>query len=328
MAQQQKPPAEFSDAELIELINSPTVKPEDLALLTPGEKQRYQALRQSKEHDATLTGKMGNAMDAANDVAVGAVKGAGQTVTNLGRLVHKIPGVTPAVDWLYGDSGDGQQNLAGLVTGDAPRKGLSSRAFEAADETLKPANTSQAIGKGAEQIGEFFIPTGEVGLAQRGAAELVTHLPKAAGTVRKLATDAAWKLAPVIDNALSTGAVAMAHGDENPQYVAGTQAGIQTAGIGLGQLTKLLETKVGSQYAPILAAILVMKAVSALGGGLGETMGSGLAANTATRTLARRALQQPGAAGKLLWGAEKAGERVGTLGAGIVDETRTRRRQP
>lgn len=305
-------PSSLTDQELIELANDASVTAKDLALLSPDEARRYAALRQSKGDGSSLTSKLGGVIDAGNEMAKGAVKGAGETAFNLGNMVHSIPGIGNLTDML--------STLVG------PEGTNPDQAFSRVPEDLKAANTAQAFGKGAEQIGEFFLPAGKVGMAQRGAAELVGSIPKAAGTVRKIATDAAWKMAPVLDNALATGGVALAHGDEDPQYAAGTQAGLQTAGLGLGQLTKLLETKVGSQYAPILAAILVMKGVSALGGGLGETMGSGLAANTATRTLTRRALQQPGAAGKLLWGAEKAGERAGTLGAGVVDETRRRRR--
>lgn len=93
------------------------------------------------------------------DAFVGALKGGGQTAVNLGRFMHMVPGVSDAVDWLYGDAGDGEQTLSGLVTGAQPRKGLSSRAFEEADRVLEPTNTAQSIGKGAEQIAEAFVPS-------------------------------------------------------------------------------------------------------------------------------------------------------------------------
>lgn len=311
--EQAKPvPVELTDAEMVEFVNDPTVGAEALALLTPGEKARYQTLKSAKPEGGSFMGSIGKAIDVGEDVATGVVKGAGQTAFNLGNLVHSIPGI--------GDATDALAKLFGGAGTDP------DQAFAQTPQDLQPTNTAQAFGKGAEQIGEFFIPAGKVGMASRGAADLVGKLPKAAGTVRKAATDLAWKGAPVVDNALSTGAVAAAHGDEDPQYAAGTQALLQSLGIGAGQASKLLGTMAGKQYAPILAGVALFKLISALGGDIGTSAASGLAANQATRTIARRYLSQPGAQGKMLFGAERAGEKLGTAGAGIVDETRRRRR--
>lgn len=77
----------------------------------------------------------------AKDLLTGAIKGVGDTFTSLGELVHKIPGVSEIVDAFYGTPG------------------LSQHAFPAQHEALQPQNTAEAFGKGAEQIGEFFLPT-------------------------------------------------------------------------------------------------------------------------------------------------------------------------
>ncbi len=102
------------------------------------------------------------AAGAIGDVATGVVKGVGQTATNLGRLVHKIPGVSAAVDTLYG----------------AP---VSAAAFTAADKALAQTSTAQRIGKGAEQIAEVFIPGRAISGAATAAA--TKRAPKIASVV-------------------------------------------------------------------------------------------------------------------------------------------------
>lgn len=91
-----------------------------------------------------------NVAGVAGDLVTGAAKGLGQSVTNLGRLPHMVPGVTKAVDWLYG------------------KPGVSDAAFGEADRALQPQGMAQAIGHGVEQIGEFFVPSGAVSRAAKG----------------------------------------------------------------------------------------------------------------------------------------------------------------
>lgn len=67
------------------------------------------------------------------DIGVGAAKGVASTAVGLTELAHKIPGVS---------------RLTGLTPG----------SFEWARAQLKPTNTAQKIGKGAEQVAEFFGP--------------------------------------------------------------------------------------------------------------------------------------------------------------------------
>lgn len=83
-------------------------------------------------------------MDTAQDVGIGAVKGAARTVLGAGELVHKIPGVTRAVDALYG------------------QPGLSDRAFQEARKATEATNTAQMVGKGIETLGELAIPVSRV----------------------------------------------------------------------------------------------------------------------------------------------------------------------
>lgn len=75
----------------------------------------------------------------------GAAKGAANTAIGLGQIVHEIPGVSRVVDAIYGTPG------------------LSQASFPAARKAVEPTTTAQKIGYGAEQVGEFFTPTGVAG---------------------------------------------------------------------------------------------------------------------------------------------------------------------
>ena len=92
---------------------------------------------------------LNSAMGVAGDLVTGAAKGLGQTATNLSEAVHMIPGVSRGIDALYG----------------AP---VSQTAFQEADRLMTPTNIAQSIGKGAEQLSEFFVPGGAVTRAVKG----------------------------------------------------------------------------------------------------------------------------------------------------------------
>ena len=81
-------------------------------------------------------------LSGAKDVGVGMAKGAAGSVVGLGGLVHQIPGVSAAVDRLYGTPG------------------LSENAFAVADKELEATNTPQMVGKGLEFAAEAAIPVG------------------------------------------------------------------------------------------------------------------------------------------------------------------------
>lgn len=117
------------------------------------------------------------------DAFIGAIKGGGQTAANLGRFVHLVPGVSEAVDALYGTPG------------------LSDQGFVEADKALEPTNTAQAIGKGIEQMAEAFVPStmaakvvakapAAIRMATEGAAGAATAAVQGAG-VRDIITSGA-----------------------------------------------------------------------------------------------------------------------------------------
>jgi hypothetical protein len=102
--------------------------------------------------------QFGANMQTGADLAIGAAKGIGSTVTGLGRAVQKIPGVRQAVDTLYG------------------QPGLSEAAFAEADRALAPTSTAQSVGKGVEQAAEYLLPgkAATLPLRMAGSAGLAT----------------------------------------------------------------------------------------------------------------------------------------------------------
>lgn len=88
-------------------------------------------------------------MNVGKDMAIGAAKGAGNTLFGLGKLAHDvIPGV-------------------GAI-GDAIQPG----AFNQRPQELVPSNTAQKVGYVGQQVAEFVLPTGAPARAAR-AAEVV-----------------------------------------------------------------------------------------------------------------------------------------------------------
>lgn len=130
--------------------------------------------------------QMGNAMGnpetvrGEGDLATGAVKGALHTAVGLGELVHRIPGVDTAVDWLYGTPG------------------LSQAAFADANQRLTPNSTGERIGYNAEQAAEFAVPIGAEGAASKAAEVTKNALTAAAqgGTKGDVAITAALTAVP------------------------------------------------------------------------------------------------------------------------------------
>lgn len=133
------------------------------------------------------------AFSGAKDLGIGALKGAGSTANNLGHLVYP--------DW-----------LAKHITG-AP-------SAEQQESYFKPANTTQAVGKGIEQVGEFMVPGGA---EEAGAAKLAKFAPK----LGKFAEP----LAKVFTSGVSSGLVNKAQGGD---FTTGAALGAGGAGVGQG----------------------------------------------------------------------------------------------
>jgi hypothetical protein len=100
------------------------------------------------------------AMSMAKDFGTGILKGAGSTANNIGHL-------------LYPDF------IAKHLTG-AP-------SAEQQEGYFAPKSTSQAVGKGLEQVGEFFVPGGAEKMAGEKLATMVPKLAKFAAPIARMA---------------------------------------------------------------------------------------------------------------------------------------------
>lgn len=78
------------------------------------------------------------------DVAKGAGKRVLDYAVSGGEILHKIPGVSGAVDRLYG------------------QEGLSQQSFPQAHEALAPQNTGEAIGRFGTDVASMAVPMGQV----------------------------------------------------------------------------------------------------------------------------------------------------------------------
>lgn len=153
----------------------------------------FRELQVQPEHAPAAASQ--SAGEMAADVARGVGKGAANTVIGLGSMADAwIPGV---------------HRLSAAING-----AFAPDTFQAArQEFATPTNTAQKVGFGGEQVGEFFLPTGSVGLTGR------------IGTVAKIAKTAA-----------ASGALTLAQGGSPTE--AGVSAGITAAIPGSGGLRK------------------------------------------------------------------------------------------
>ena len=96
-----------------------------------------------------------NPLSTMGDVAIGAVKGVGNTLVGMGEAAYNyVPGVAAASDAIWN-----------TVFPDTKADGGASFA------AMRPApsNTAQKVGYTAEQIGEFFTPVGAAGKVAKAA---------------------------------------------------------------------------------------------------------------------------------------------------------------
>lgn len=125
------------------------------------------------------TSTYGKISDALGNFSEGVVKGVGSTVTSLGQLAGKglkhLPGQVG--EFFAGAEGEGQHQK---------------------ETTFKPEGTAQKIGFGAEQLGEFFIPAGEI-------AKVEKALTTGTNIFTKLAPHIGETAARLVEHAAKTG---------------------------------------------------------------------------------------------------------------------------
>ncbi len=103
--------------------------------------------------------------------AKGALKGAAHTAIDLGQLVHQIPGVSKAVDTLYG------------------QPGLSEASFPSAREQTAYTNTAQRLGGAVETAAEMAAPVGHAADAVPTAAKAGAKFQEVMGAAKDLPVD-------------------------------------------------------------------------------------------------------------------------------------------
>lgn len=108
------------------------------------------------------------AMKAGDDLIIGALKGAGSTITGIDTLVRKVPGVGTALDAISPQKGGLAQNKP----------------------LLAPKGAVQKLAFGAEQLAEFLVPGGAVAKGAKAVqgARVVQKLAPAAQVATKVAT--------------------------------------------------------------------------------------------------------------------------------------------
>ncbi len=129
-------------------------------------------------------GLLRRAADTATDVIIGVGKGALSTVKGMANIGEK--GFN-SIDNLTGQYGLSQ--MAGLKPGETATEKIITK------NLTESTNTAQAIGKGAEQIAEFFIPGGAAGklgkvVKEAGVAAKLPRVGKFLGATTKAIADA------------------------------------------------------------------------------------------------------------------------------------------
>lgn len=137
-------------------IDKPLTK-KQLAALSPADDFEDRPMLKAAAAPKTTGEQIGGVSGAVVDAGIGAVKGAGNTLFGLGKLVRDY---TPV----------------GRIS-DAILPG----AFDQRPEELIPQNTAQRVGYTAEQVGEFFVPSsavaklGKAGAVGRSVAQTMTQ---------------------------------------------------------------------------------------------------------------------------------------------------------
>lgn len=280
------PQGGLSDAQLKTLLADPRLTAADIALLTPEEKASVARIKQIGGDADRAPNAIETMGTGVKDLAIGAAKGVGSTVTALGDLARKVPGVSSL-----------------------------DKVMAPIEFSTTPTNTAQSIGKGAEQIGEFLIPAG---MARKAAIEgLVRLIPDAAspGTMKVL-NKAGAVIGRTVGEMASAGAVSELHDDPN----AGTTAMIAGAGPLIGSAASaaapVIQNPMAQSVLATLAAVLGGKAFGPSGG-----VGAGLGTYSLMRGAAKQMVSQPGATRAIRRVAFKGAPIAARTAAGISSES-------
>lgn len=128
-----------------------------VAQSTKPKEPREPGLATIGEHMAAKTTgeKIGGMTGTAVDLSIGALKGVGNTVFGLGKIVHDYTPVGRISDAIYPNAFEHpERNLTDVV--------LDRQRTNPIIDALQPSNTTQRVGYTGEQIGEFFVPMSKV----------------------------------------------------------------------------------------------------------------------------------------------------------------------
>ena len=175
-------------------------------------------LHADAQHASSFAGKAENLQSGIANTIIGAGKRAASTAVNLGRLVHKIPGVSEGVDKLYEMAG-----VEGVDSGQVfGEKGAQAPAESALGLDLN--TTGEKIGGALEQGLEYMAPSSGMRTAVTAVA------PRIAGRlIPAMAAEAA-----------SGAAVATANGDD-PTTAAAMSAAFPVVGAVVGRGARALK---------------------------------------------------------------------------------------
>lgn len=304
------PQQPLTNDELKQFMADPDTKAEDVALLTPDEKARFDRLQSA----GTMRGM-------ARDVVTGAGKGAADTAVSLGSMVHSIPGVGDLTDMFA-------KMAAPLMGGDAltdPKAAFNKPEATKTQLGLDAENTAQSVGKTGEQIGEFFIPAPSSRL--EAVKSLVRLIPDSASPrAMALGNKIARYAGRILGEAGSAAGVSAVHGDDNPEISGAIAGGTSAAAEGLGPMVKmLLGTKLGREIAPMLIAVGAMHAAGGITSDLG--VGAGLGSYGVLRGTAKQALRNPKVQAQTGRAITQALTKGGELAAGSESEARVPKRR-
>lgn len=167
--------------------------------------------------------------DTALDVGKGLVQSGVGAFVGLGNLWHQVPGVSTAVDAMYGTPG------------------VSEQSFTEANQAVTPQNTAQSVGKVTGDIAQYFVPSG-------GGAKLATGITaKLAPLVgsSKLAQGAARVVPRMATEAATSGAVAGVQGSDS------TTAAMMGGGVPLASgAVSATARKIGALAHPLVRAAI------------------------------------------------------------------------
>lgn len=244
---------DLTDAQLQELANDPRLTAADMALLSPSEKAALAQIKRGGPGIAERTGTM------LKDLGVGAAKGLGESITEVGNFGRAmIPGLNK-LDTL----------------------------MEPVEFSTTSENTAQSVGKTAERIAEFFVPAGA--MRKAGVKAAVHAIPNSLSAPHmKIANKLAALLGRSAGEGASAAGVAALHGDESPETAGMIGAAGPAVGSLVGTAAKTLKNPMVSRLAPYLTASAIMGASPNVAGVSGALSGFGL-----VQALARQAVKNP-----------------------------------